>query len=65
MKFKIGDLIHHRQTNEDGRVTEVLSDGYMVAIPTDPHSWMLGASEAQWPESAVDSSTNESLKRGG
>jgi hypothetical protein len=63
MKFKIGDLLHNRQTNEDGRVTELRSGGYEVAIPMDPTSWMLGSSVAEWPESIVEISTNQSLKQ--
>ena len=65
LRFKVNDLIHHSQTNEDGRITEVLSEGYKVAVPIDSNSWMLGATEAEWPESMVEASTNESLKRGG
>jgi len=66
-KFRINDLLHHRQTNEDGRVNRVYEeDGvtvYEVAVPMDPTSWMLGASETHWREDEVEISRNESLRR--
>jgi len=63
LRFQVNDLIHHRQTNEDGRVTEGLPEGYKTAVPIDSNSWMLGATETEWPDQMVEASTNESFKR--
>jgi len=56
LRFKVDDLIHHRQTNEDGRVTALLSDGYKVDVPRDANIWMLGATAVEWPDSMVERS---------
>jgi hypothetical protein len=69
MRFRANDLIHNRTTNEDGRVTGHFTENgvffYVVAVPMDPTSWMLGSREARWPESLVEPSTNDLLRHAG
>jgi len=69
MRFRVGDLIHNRISNEDGRITEILTESgdmlYVVAVPLDSTTWTLGARESRWPESEVEPSTNNLLRHVG
>lgn len=63
-RFKVGDIVHNRQTNEDGKVTALREDGfYAVSVPNDQTSWMLGAVEAYWNDAGLEPSTNEALRQ--
>ncbi len=63
-RFKIGDLVHNRQTNEDGRVTALREDGFCaVSVPNVQTSWILGAVESYWNEVGLELSANESLRQ--
>ena len=66
-KFVVGSWLHHRKTNEDGKVKAVEeSNGrtvYAVSIPRDTTytSWVLGADSAHWYEEDVEQSTRKIL----
>jgi hypothetical protein len=62
-KFRVGDLVRNRQTNEDGKVTACHDNGsYDVSISKDQTSWMLGSEGGCWEEANLEISTNEFLR---
>ena len=57
MQFTVGDIIHNRVTEEEGRVVRIAEIGpdrvgYIVAIGPDAN-WYFTGREALWPESQV------------
>jgi hypothetical protein len=59
-KFHIGELVHNRDTNEDGKIVgfrdTVEIPEYEVVVPIDPMSSERGSSLTIWPETALESS---------
>jgi hypothetical protein len=57
-KFKVGNRVHNKQTNDHGKVTSAYIQGghtmYKVSVPIDPYSWVLGGVEVEWPESDLE-----------
>ena len=62
-KFSIGDLLHNRNTNEDGWVERVYEVGgvvmYEVSIPATPFTY----NTSDWVESPLELSSNKLLGR--
>jgi hypothetical protein len=65
-KFQVRQLLYSRDTAEDERVSRVNGYGgvntYEVWIPTDGNSWKGGYFISDWPENALELSTNSRLK---
>jgi hypothetical protein len=61
--FRIGDLLHNKSSNEDGRVVAISFEDdtafYEVSISGDHTSAMVGSRVSHWPESEVEASTNQ------
>jgi hypothetical protein len=58
MRFNVGDIVHNKITQEEGRIVrtadwspEML--GYIVSVALDPQIWHTPTTEALWPESQV------------
>jgi hypothetical protein len=67
-KFRIGVLLHNRNTKEDGLVTRVYQPAecgetmYEVAVPVPSNTWAGGHYVSDWTESVLKLSDNASLK---
>ena len=65
-KFQHRELVYNRNTNEGGAVRRVYERSgvtmYVVAVPTDGHSWALGSYISDWAEGVLQLSNNERLK---
>ena len=65
-KFRKGELLHNRDTNEDGLVTRVYELGgavkYEVAVPVVNDTWAGNHYVSDWPESILELSRNTKLK---
>jgi hypothetical protein len=63
--FRIGDLLHNRDTHEDGTVRQVYKRSgvtmYEVWIPKQANSWKLGHYVSDWVERVLELSTNKFL----
>jgi hypothetical protein len=68
-KFQVTDLLHNRNTAEDGRVSRINSDNgvitYEVWVPKDSNSWKGGYFTSHWRESVLEASTNTRLRSSG
>ncbi len=66
VKFKVTDLLHNRDTSEDGRVTGINANNgvitYEVWVPKDVNSWKGGYFISHWRESVLKLSTNARLR---
>jgi hypothetical protein len=64
--FRVGDLLHNKSSNEDGRVVSISFEDdiayYEVSISGDRASAVLGSRVSHWPESEVEAST-QSVER--
>jgi hypothetical protein len=69
VKFKVTELLHNRDTDEDGRVSSInASNGgitYEVWVPKDGNSWKGGYFISHWRESVLKLSTNAPLRSSG
>ena len=65
-KFRKGELLHNRNTNEDGLVKRVYEFGdvfmYEVAVPVIRDSWANSYYISDWAESTLELSRNARLK---
>jgi hypothetical protein len=70
-KFCTGELLHNRNTKEDGLVTRVyqLSKGqgdwdimYEVLVPSRPNTWAASHYVSDWTESILEPSDNATLR---
>lgn len=65
-KFRKGELLHNRNTNEDGLVKTVYQVGevfmYEVAVPVIRDSWGKSFYISDWAESPLELSRNANLK---
>jgi hypothetical protein len=65
-KFRKGELLHNRNTNEDGLVKKVYEFGdvfmYEVAVPVIPDSWAKSFYISDWAETTLELSRNAHLK---
>jgi hypothetical protein len=58
MRFKVGDTIHNKVTQEEGRIVRVANAtddspaGYVVLVAVSP-LWRVAPIEALWPETQV------------
>lgn len=70
-KFDIGELLHNRNTNEDGLVTwvyQLLRPGepmYEALVPAIADTWAGGQCLSDWIESDLELSNNATLKASG
>jgi hypothetical protein len=66
VKFKVTELLHNRDTDEDGRVIRINANKgvntYEVWIPKDGDSWKGGYFISHWHESVLLLSRNVRLK---
>jgi hypothetical protein len=69
MKFKVADLLHNRDTDEDGRVIRINANNgvitYEVWVPKDGDSWKGGYFISHWRESVLESYSNTRLRSSG
>ena len=65
-KFRMGELLHNHNTNEDGLVTRVYEVGggiaYEVAVPIVRDTWAGSHYISDWAESVLELSRNARLK---
>src|SRR5580692_7344441 len=65
-KFRKGELLHNRNTNEDGLVKRVYEFGdvfmYEVAVPVIRDSWANSYYISDWAESTLELSRNARLR---
>jgi len=66
-KFRMGELLHNRNTNEDGLVKRVYQVGgggimYQVAVPVVRDTWAGNHYVSDWAESVLELSQNACLK---
>ena len=65
-KFRKGELLHNRNTNEDGLVKRVYEFGdvfmYEVAVPVVRDSWANSFYISDWAENRLELSRNDRLK---
>ena len=59
-KFHIGELVHNRDTNEDGKIVgfrdTVEVPEYEVIVPVEANNWELGSCLTLWAETALEPS---------
>jgi hypothetical protein len=64
-KFQMGQLVHNRNTKEDGFVSHIFADEgiitYEVWVAKDSNSWEAGHWISRWLESVVQPSSNTHL----
>jgi hypothetical protein len=64
--FRVGDLLHNKSRNEDGRVVAISFEDdmafYEVYISGDPTSAVLSSRVSHWPESEVEASSQSAEK---
>ena len=69
VKFKLTELLHNRDTDEDGRVNSINANNgcitYEVWVPTDRNSWRGGYFISHWRESVLKLSSNAQLRSSG
>jgi hypothetical protein len=68
-KFRKGELLHNRNTDEDGLVKRVYQSGevfmYEVAVPVIRDTWAGGHYVSDWNESVLELSRNAKLNSSG
>jgi hypothetical protein len=68
-KFRRGELLHNRNTDEDGLVKRVYQVGeifmYEVAVPVIRDSWAGSHYVSDWAEGALELSRNVKLNSSG
>jgi hypothetical protein len=66
VKFKLSELLHNCDTQEDGRVSRINANKgvntYEVWIPKDGNSWKGGYFISHWRENVLQLSRNARLK---
>ena|ERR1700722_6469267 len=69
VKFKVTELLHNRDTDEDGRVNCINANNgvitYEVWVPKDGNSWKGGYFISHWRENVLKLSSNARLRSSG
>jgi hypothetical protein len=58
MRFNLGDIVHNKITQEEGRIVRIADNrpevvAYIVSVALDPQIWRTPTKEALWPESQI------------